>query len=167
MNKNHRKTVIGVIGSWSATEKENGTAHEIGRLIAKEKWVTLSGGQPAGIMDAVSKGAKEEGGFVIGILPRTEKGSFSDYLDVPIFTDMGHGRNYMNVLSSNVLIVCSKLSAGTMSEASMTLVVGKPIVVLSDAKKDQNFLKERDGDNVYIAKNPADAIKICKRILKK
>ena len=163
----HKKVIIGVMGSWSATAKENKNALILGALIANEGWVTLSGGEPSGIMQSVSKGAKKAGGIVVGILPLSSEDPYSEYLDIPIFTNTLAGRNYFNVLSSDVVVICSKLSAGTMMEATIALRVKRPIIVLNNTKKDQKFLKSRDNELVSIAKSPEDVIFLCKKILKK
>ena len=65
---------IGVMGSGEdATEKQVELAYELGSLIAKEGWTVVSGGRKAGVMHAVNKGAKAEGGNTLGILPGKDK----------------------------------------------------------------------------------------------
>ncbi len=62
--------VIGVMGAGEqASDIDIQLALALGRLIAKEDWVLLSGGRNVGVMDAVNKGAKSEGGLTIGIMP--------------------------------------------------------------------------------------------------
>ncbi|NQV93375.1 LOG family protein [Candidatus Kaiserbacteria bacterium] len=165
--ENYRKITIGVMGSWSATDKENKNAETLGKLIANKGWVTLSGGEPGGVMQAVSKGAKEADGWVVGILPQTSDKPYSEYLDVAIFTNASAGRNYFNILSSDVVIIASKLSAGTLMEATTALRLKKPIVVLNNNKKDQELLKDRGKKLVSIAKSPEDVIRLCEKFLEK
>ena len=65
-----RKTIIGVMGPGAgATEKDKKNAYELGKAIAQKGWVLLSGGRYQGVMDAVSHGAQDAGGLVVGILP--------------------------------------------------------------------------------------------------
>ncbi len=45
------------------------TAYQLGQLLAQRGWVTLCGGRSSGVMEAVSRGAKEAGGLTVGILP--------------------------------------------------------------------------------------------------
>ncbi|GAH64843.1 unnamed protein product, partial [marine sediment metagenome] len=41
----------------------------LGGLIAKEGWILLNGGRASGIMEASARGAKENSGLTVGILP--------------------------------------------------------------------------------------------------
>ena len=69
-------------------------------LIARRGWVVLTGGRDVGVMDAACEGAKRVGGsLTIGVLP-TAKDKVSRHVDVPIITEMGSGRNNINVLTS-------------------------------------------------------------------
>lgn len=53
-----RKTVVGVMGPGEgATLADLERAQTLGRLIAGEGWVLLTGGRRSGVMDAASKGA--------------------------------------------------------------------------------------------------------------
>jgi uncharacterized protein (TIGR00725 family) len=61
--------LIGIIGGGSASPQTVEKAHRLGRLVAREGWVLLNGGRNAGMMAASAKGAWEEGGIVVGILP--------------------------------------------------------------------------------------------------
>jgi uncharacterized protein (TIGR00725 family) len=44
------------------------TAYQVGAEIARRDAILLTGGL-GGVMEAASRGAKESGGFVIGIIP--------------------------------------------------------------------------------------------------
>lgn len=165
MKKSHKKTVIGVIGSWNASETEHKNAEALGAGIAKHGWVTLTGGEPGGVMQSASKGAKEADGFVVGILPGSEKDPYSGYIDVPIFTNASHGRDYYNVLSSDIVIVSSRLSSGTFIEALFALKCDKQLIVLNDSPEEYTLLKERGGDLVHSAATPEDALALCEQLL--
>ena len=65
------KKQIVIIGSSKATKELENIAYETGSLIAKHGYVVVCGGK-AGIMEAVCKGAKYEGGMTIGIIPENE-----------------------------------------------------------------------------------------------
>jgi uncharacterized protein (TIGR00725 family) len=93
--------------------------------LARHGFVVLTGGL-GGTMTAASKGAKEAGGITVGILPGTSKTSPANrYIDIAIYTGMGEARNVINVKS------CKAAIAGTLSEISLALKGGCPIVLLN------------------------------------
>jgi uncharacterized protein (TIGR00725 family) len=96
-------------------------AFALGSAIANEGWVVLTGGRNRGVMDAVNKGAKASGGLTVGILPTKDKRTISDAVDVAVITDMGNARNYINVLTSDVIVACGAGGAGTASEIALAL----------------------------------------------
>ncbi len=157
--------MIGVMGPGkSAGAGDTGLAFELGRRIAEEGWILLSGGMAVGVMDAVSRGAKEAGGLTVGILPgRDEKGA-SGFLDVVLKTGMGSGRNNINVLSSDLVIVCG-MSAGTASEAALALKAEKPVIFLGTEVGAVEFFKKLDPGRVHIARVPEEAVSLARTIL--
>lgn len=125
------RTCIGVMGSG-----ENGDAallqmaRDLGQAIAQQGWVLVNGGRNSGVMDASALGARTAGGLVIGILPDEGAARASRHLDIAIRTGMGDGRNYVNVLSSDV-IVAMEGGAGTISEVALALKAGRTVVALN------------------------------------
>ena len=122
---------VGVMGPSRADEQQLQDAYEIGRIIAELKHALITGGM-AGIMEEASRGAKEAGGLVIGICPLNDKRFMNEYVDIGILTDMGSGRNYMNILSSDAVIaIGSNGSAGTLSEIAFAIQAGtKPLMIM-------------------------------------
>ena len=147
-----------------ATSNDIKNAFVIGKLIAKNKFVLLTGGRNVGVMDAASKGAKQENGLTIGILPTTDKNSISKYVDVPIITDMGSARNNINALSSDVVVAVG-IGAGTASEIALALKAQKDVVLLNSNKKTQTFFANIGKNKINIAKNPEIAMKIIKKVI--
>ena len=89
------KNIIGVFGAGniSDTDGEWQAALTVGRQLAQRGFVVLTGGL-GGVMTAASKGAKEEGGITVGVLPGTRKtGPANRYVDIAIYTGMGEARN--------------------------------------------------------------------------
>lgn len=153
------RTVIGVMGPGpTAREWDCSTAFELGKLIANEGWTTLSGGMAVGVMDAVSRGARENGGLTIGIGPTADSGGMSSAVDIPIVTGMGSGRNVINVLSSDVVIACG-MGPGTASEIALAIKAGKPVILLNDADWATAFFARLGGKLVQTASTPEEAIK--------
>ncbi len=120
------ETVIGVIGAGEATEEEYLTALEVGREIARRKCTLLCGGL-GGVMEASCKGAKSEGGLTVGIIPGDLKEDANPYVDIPIVTGMGHGRNIIVVRSSDAVIAIGG-SFGTLSEIAFALRLEIPVI---------------------------------------
>ncbi len=160
-----RKVVIGVMGPGNeASQKDMDNAFEIGKLIAQEKWVLLSGGRKHGVMHAASKGAKSAGGLTIGIIPTKDNEDTSEYADIAIITGMGGARNNINVLSSDVVIACG-MGAGTASEVALALKAQKHVVLLTDDEEAKVFFQKLGKKLIHIATNPQNVLSIIKTLI--
>ena len=104
-------------------------AEELGGALAKEGWIVLSGGRDAGVMAAVSRGAFQAGGVVVGVLPDRDLTRASPHLTIPIRTGLGEGRNIVNILSSDVVVALPG-QAGTLSEIDLGLQNHKPMMLV-------------------------------------
>ncbi len=118
--------VVSVIGSSKATQEEYETAYKVGRELAKRKIAVVCGGR-TGVMEAVCKGAKEEGGLTIGIMPSYEGDEANPYVDLKINTGMGWNRNPIVVASGDMVIAIGG-HWGTLSEIAYALILGKYVV---------------------------------------
>ncbi|MCT0249070.1 hypothetical protein [Synechococcus sp. CS-205] len=132
----NRRTVVGVMGAGEGASAEAvALAEELGECISARGWVLLTGGRPAGVMAAASRGAAQvEGHLVVGVLP--DEGTGDDRqktadLDLALFTGMGKARNVINVLSADVVVVCGGGGPGTASEAAHALNGGRPLILLA------------------------------------
>jgi uncharacterized protein (TIGR00725 family) len=161
-----RKIVIGVMGPAEANDVEVKNAFEIGRLIAREGWVLLSGGGHTGVMHAVNDGAKAEDGLTIGIIWTDHDRQASRFVDVAIFTGMGSARNNINVLSSDVVVACG-MGAGTASEIALAIKANKDVVLLNDNDDAKAFFCGLSKTLVHVANSPEHAIEIARMILSK
>jgi uncharacterized protein (TIGR00725 family) len=131
---NARRPVIGVMGASEPSPGTLAVARRLGRLAAEAGWVVLTGGRPAGVMEAASAGAKSvPGSLTIGILPSGREGPVSIYVDLAIFTGVGEARNAINVLSSDVVVACGVEGPGTASEVALALRLGQPTVLVAAA----------------------------------
>ena len=160
-----RSIIIGVMGPGSATNKDLENAYKLGQLIASEGWILLNGGRNAGVMEASSKGAKSKNGLCLGILPDNDRDKISDYVDIPVITDMGSGRNNINVLSSDVVVACG-MGTGTASEVALALKAGKSVILLqSDNKMAYSFFKELEPKRVFASETAEKSIVLIKNLL--
>ncbi len=145
-----RRIVIGVMGAGENAKAEDiAVAFALGESIARQGWVLLSGGRNSGIMDAVNRGAKRASGLTIGIMPGSDKSAMSEGVDVGIVTGMGSGRNYINVLSSDVVIACGFGGAGTASEIALALKSKRHVILLNDRPESYNYFKAIGGERVH------------------
>ncbi|BFM39024.1 TIGR00725 family protein [Synechocystis sp. LKSZ1] len=151
--------VVGVMGAGEqATPHNLALAEELGRLLALEGWVVLSGGRDCGVMRAVNKGAKQiPNSLTIGILP-TVQSSPSPDLDIAVITDLHSARNNINVLSSHVVVACGVGGAGTVSEIALALKAGKPVILLDTGAEWNYFFQALDPEQVQIATEPKEVI---------
>jgi uncharacterized protein (TIGR00725 family) len=158
--------VIGVMGAGeNAAPQAIDWAGRIGALIAEQGWVLLSGGRNAGVMDAVSAGAHEVGGTVVGIMPKSDTTEASDFLDIAIVTGMGSARNNINILSSDVVIACGNAEAGTLSEIALAFKAAKPVVFLTEDAEAIRFLERTGRGLLHPANTPEQAIALVHRLL--
>jgi hypothetical protein len=121
-----RKTIVAVIGGRRADKSLLAEAEAVGRMLAGRGAVVMSGGL-GGVMEAASRGAKRAGGLTVGILPQEHKKSANKYIDVPVVTGMGIGRNVIIARSADALIAVGG-EYGTLSEIAFALQMGKPVV---------------------------------------
>jgi len=143
-------------------------ARRLGRLLAEAGWVVLTGGRPAGVMDAASAGAKSvPGSLTLGILPTGPDGPVSEHVDLAVFTGVNEARNLVNVLSSDVVIACGVESAGTASEVALALKAGRPTILLAAEPEAAAFFRTIAGPaTLHEAATPEAAIALIERSLR-
>ena len=100
----------------------------MGRELGSRGVVLVCGGL-GGVMEAACRGAKEAGGTTVGILPGTDRSDANEFVDVPIATGLGEGRNAILVRSAEALIAIGG-GYGTLSEIALALRRGNRVVGL-------------------------------------
>ncbi len=123
-----QRTIIGIIGAGSAVRETLSRAEETGRLIACCGFLLVCGGL-GGVMEAAAKGAKGAGGTTVGILPQADRQNANPYIDIPIATGFGEGRNVIIVRTADLIIAVGG-EYGTLSEIAFALKMGKPVIGL-------------------------------------
>lgn len=121
-----RNYYIAVIGGRKASAELMREAEKVGRHIARRNAVLVCGGLD-GVMESSSKGAKAAGGVTVGILPHDAPGAENPYIDIPVATGMGIGRNVVIARTADALIAVGG-GYGTLSEMAFALQLGKPVV---------------------------------------
>jgi len=159
-----RKITVGVMGGCTADERTAAGARELGRLIAVNGWVLVSGGRPTGVMQASVTGASEAGGLTVGVLYDADRDEAAAGLDIVIPTGMGAARNVINVLASEVVVAC-RGTGGTLSEIALALRFGRPVVLL-DFDPGEAFLRAAAPDSRWsLAETPAGAVEHVRQYL--
>lgn len=154
------KRYISVIGGAECDEDTYRIAEEVGRLIAEKGAILVCGGL-GGVMEAASKGAKEAGGKVVGILPGKEKSEANPYVTAAIPTDMGHARNTLVVRAGDAVIAIGG-GYGTLSEIGLALKMEKPVIGINtweigkEGKEDAKIVR---------AKTTQEAVEIAFKII--
>lgn len=120
--------VIAVIGAGTADEETLALAENVGREIAKAGCWLVCGGR-GGVMEAASRGARKTGGMTIGILPGTDRNDANPYIELPIVTKMGEGRNLLVVRNADAVIAVGG-EWGTLSEIALARKIEKPVIGL-------------------------------------
>ncbi len=123
-------------------------AEELGREIVRHDAVLIDGAT-TGFPFWAAKGAKQEGGIVIGLSPAaTEKEHIqvyqlpTEYHDMIIYTGFNYsGRNLLLVRSSDAVIFgCGRM--GTLNEFTITFEDKKPIGILQGEWETDELFKE-------------------------
>jgi uncharacterized protein (TIGR00725 family) len=116
---------VGIIGGSAPEPRHLQVAEELGKLIAQNGYVLVNGGL-RGVMEASAKGAKAQGGTVIGILPGKTAQDANPYTDIAIPTGLGYLRNALVVLNADVLVAIDG-EYGTLSEIAYAQVYGRKV----------------------------------------
>ena len=97
-----RRTQIAVIGynKDRCSESAATMAYSVGKEIAIAKAVLVCGGL-GGVMEEACRGAKENGGTTIGIIPQDEFSFANPYCDIVICTGIGFARDFIVASSAN------------------------------------------------------------------
>ena len=160
-----RRPVAGIMGAADAAPERIADAERLGELLAGQGWIVLTGGRPFGVMEAASRGAKRvAGSLTIGIMPTADEVP-SAFVDVAIRTDLGHGRNNVNVLSSDVVFACGVEGPGTASEVALALKNGRPIVLVAPSEAARQFFTELGGDRVQVVESGEAAAAVARAFL--
>ena len=102
------------MGGGDAAPETLENAYRLGCLVAQRKWCLLNGGRNAGVMAASARGAFENGGLTVGVLPDADLHAASPHITIPIRTGLGMARNCINVLVASSMNT-SRVQAGPRS----------------------------------------------------
>jgi uncharacterized protein (TIGR00725 family) len=125
------KKLISICGSDGCDEKLTNyaleVAEKVGMLIAQRGGVVVCGGRN-GVMQAVCRGAKKEGGITVGIMPY-EKDEANEFIDIAISTGIGNVRNCLVSRTGDVTIAIGG-RWGTLNEICFRMISEKPLILI-------------------------------------
>jgi len=167
MNRKKHILVIG-FGEDHCTAKAYDLAYKVGKEIAKHNAVLITGGL-GGVMEAASKGAKEENGLVVGIIPFDNKEYANPFCDIVISTGIGFARDFITAYTADAVIVIGG-GVGTLIEACVAYQKCKPIIALSNSggiaeKIAGKYLDDRKLIKVIDEKDPKKAVETALKLL--
>ena len=148
--------IIAVIGSSRPVNPELlALGESVGRELARRGATVVCGGL-SGVMEAVCRGVKAEGGSTIGILPGRESAEANRYVDIPIVTTMGYSRNII-VVHTGAAVIAVGGAFGTLSEIAYALDAQIPVIGLHTWPLTATGEGTPIHDRIIRADSPADA----------
>jgi uncharacterized protein (TIGR00725 family) len=164
-------TIFGGSKCGEASE-EYGQARRLGQLLAEAGFTICTGGY-LGVMEGASRGARERGGRVLGILMNEFKSEPNRYLTDKVASAHFYER-LQNLITRSVGFIAVRGGAGTVTELSLvwnklqTRVIGpRPLVLLGDcwppvieAFKKHLVVSEQDVSLLDFAATPEEAARI-------
>ena len=152
MSQQNPPLIISVIGGGDPPPEARQLAYEVGRELARRGAMVACGGL-GGVMEEVCRGAREEGGQTIGILPGDDASAANPYVTIPIATGMGYARNSI-VAKAGGAVIAIDGAYGTLSEIGHALAEGITVVGLDTWVISYGG---REDTAIVVAADPADA----------
>ncbi len=137
---------VAVCGQSEPDRGREEAAREVGRLLAEAGALVLCGGL-GGVMEAVSQGASEKGGTVVGILPGDDRRAANPHVSIALATGLAQGRNALIATAADAVIAIG-LGWGTLSEIALARRLGKRVIALDTW----------DVDGLEVARSPREAV---------
>ncbi|MFW9853983.1 MAG: TIGR00725 family protein [Candidatus Thorarchaeota archaeon] len=156
---------IGIIGdSQIRSERQYEIAYEIGQEIARANAILVCGGR-GGVMEAACKGAFENNGITVGILPTDVMidPEVNPYLTIRIPTFLHWTRNSLVPLASDGVIAVGG-QAGTLTEIAYSWINHKPMVCITSINGwsreigERGYIDEREGRKIMTAETGMAAV---------
>jgi hypothetical protein len=149
-------------------------ARRLGQLLAEAGFTICTGGY-LGVMEGASRGARERGGRVLGIVMNQFKSEPNRYLTDKVASAHFYER-LQNLITRSVGFIALRGGAGTVTELSLVwnklqtkVIEPRPLVLLGDcwppvinAFKKHLVVSDRDVSLLDFAATPEDAARIIK-----
>src|SRR5215210_4041379 len=169
-----QERIVTIFGGSRCDESctEYGQARRVGQLLAEAGYTICTGGY-LGVMEAASRGAREKGGRVLGIVMNQFKAEPNRFLTDKVATEHFYER-LQQLITRSVGFIALRGGMGTVTEVSLvwnkiqTRVIGpRPVVLLGDcwppvvaAWREHLVVNERDVALLDFAETPEQAVSI-------
>jgi hypothetical protein len=158
-----RRIQLVVIGSAAdhCTEEARQLAYRTGAEAAKRGAILVTGGL-GGVMESACRGARENHGITVGIIPQDETRYANEYCEVVVATGIGWARDFATAYSADAIILIGG-GAGALIETCAGYLKGKPIIAIdgSGGVADQvkgTFLDDRKHFMILSERDPEKAV---------
>jgi uncharacterized protein (TIGR00725 family) len=158
-----RKIQIAVVGYNidRCSDVARKVAYETGKEIALAGAILVCGGL-GGVMESACKGAKENGGTTVGIIPQEEFRYANDFCDIVVCTGIGYARDFVVASSADGIIAVGG-GVGTLIEIGVGYMMKKTIVAIAGSGGVADvyggkYLDERNRVPIIAAKNARSAV---------
>jgi uncharacterized protein (TIGR00725 family) len=178
----NEERIITVFGSSRLAEQDADYRHamELGRRLAQRGFAVCTGGY-GGVMEAVSRGAKDAKGKTYGVTAEFFARSTNLFVDVEVRMKTWEERLFELIRLADGFVAC-KGGTGTLVELAVvwemlnkSVIVGKPMAVLGDfwrpilervrevesgprSSTETRPWREAHGNLIHSAKSPDDAV---------
>jgi uncharacterized protein (TIGR00725 family) len=169
-----QERIVTIFGGSRCDESctEYGLAHRVGELLAEAGYTICTGGY-LGVMEAASRGAREKGGRVLGIVMNQFKAEPNRYLTDKVATAHFYER-LQHLITRSVGFIALRGGMGTVTEVSLVwnkiqtrVIEPRPLVLLGDcwppiveAWQKHLVVSERDVGALDFAQTPEQAVAV-------
>lgn len=172
-----KEKIVTIFGGSRCAEgsPEYEQAREVGRMLAEANYTICTGGY-LGVMEAASRGAREAGGRVLGIVMNQFKGEPNRYLTDKVATAHFYER-LQRLIDRSVAFVALRGGMGTVTELSLVwnklhtgVIEPRPLVLLGDCWvpvvetwKKHLVVSDADTSLLDFAATPEEAVGVIRR----
>lgn len=151
---------IAVVGPGDADDELCAVASSVGALVASRGDIVVTGGL-GGVMAAASRGARDAGGVVLGLLPGDDSAAANEAVGVAVATGLGELRNALVVRAAHGVIAVGG-SWGTLTEIAYAMRSDTPVVCVHGWN-----VSDHSGSAIRLltATNAVEAIDVLYRIM--
>jgi uncharacterized protein (TIGR00725 family) len=176
MNDGHEK-IVTIFGGSKCDEScaEYGQARRVGQLLAEAGFTICTGGY-LGVMEAASRGAREKGGRVLGIVMNQFKAEPNRYLTDKVASAHFYER-LQNLITRSLGFIALRGGMGTVTEVSLVwnkiqtrVIEPRPLVLLGEcwpplvkAWQEHLVVSDKDVSALDFAETPEEAVSIITR----